>query len=169
MNNFNDDTEIIKDIQEILLRRSTGGEFKQADESDYQRMRKYFLTNNSTKNYVPGFVVRNRELGAFWNFIKSKFSTYKERRVFIYEEFTQLFDVVEGINVSDTEIRLAENNHVIKNKTSTSDNIVIDNKKKFDHKSEIKKTIYWIFGSIIIFLIIYLIYCFTGTDISMQK
>lgn len=184
MSNFNDnDIEIIEDLQEILIRHATGGESNDTDEYEYKRLRRFFLTDEETKNSVPDFIRESRDLGAFWAFIKPKFSTYKERRSFIYTELSKLFDIVEGINTSQTsssapEIHNNETNNVISaggNINAGGDIVFGDNDvlnhsgEKFNHKSEAMKTAYWIIGSIIVLLIIFLIYYFTGMDISMQK
>ncbi len=182
MSNFNDnDIENVEDLQEILIRHATGGDSNDTDEYDYKRLRRSFLTDEDTKNGVPNFIRESRDLGAFWAFIQPKFSTYKERRSFIYTELSKLFDIIEGIDISQTissipEINNNETNSIISagGNINAGRDIVVGDKsisnrsnERFNHKSEVMKTVYWIIGSIIVFLIVFLIYYFTGTDISI--
>src|SRR5450759_4810883 len=49
---------------------------------------------------LPKFVITNRSLDEFWQYIKTKFSTYRERREFIWGEFRPLLDGLEKGSLS---------------------------------------------------------------------
>lgn len=65
-------------------------------EQDYLILRKYFLENSITKELMPSWVRTNRSTGQYWQFIKHKFSTYAERRSFIWEEMNPLLEFCES-------------------------------------------------------------------------
>lgn len=76
----------------LLSSFSTGGN---ANSGEYTSLRHDLLSMPDIEGLVPSFVRTNRDLAAFWPFIKSKFPTYQERRTFISEQFTPLLDFLE--------------------------------------------------------------------------
>ena len=61
------------------------------------------------KPLLPRFVLTNRRLSQFWEYIKAKFKTYKERREYIWAEFTPLLGGLENGNlsyVSDEDMKI---------------------------------------------------------------
>jgi Abortive infection C-terminus len=91
------DFEKTQYLQSLLINFATGHE---ADNAEYQELRQYFLDNPATRSFIPSWVRTNRDLSQFWQFIKFKFSTYAERRKFIWEEFDQLLELLEtGTNI----------------------------------------------------------------------
>ena len=82
-----DDFERAMTLQNIMLSRATGGyEYEQ----EYQELRNYFKQDRSLWKLIPDFVKRNFDLQQFWTFIKHEFSTYHERRAYIYDCFQQI-------------------------------------------------------------------------------
>ena len=77
--------EIVEFMQEILIKRATGveGDFAQ----DYKNLRSHLMSRNSEYKYLPQFISNNFQLEQFWEFIKIKFESYAERRLFLYESF----------------------------------------------------------------------------------
>lgn len=61
----------------------------------YQFLRRELMTSPITKDFVPEFVRNAREPFQFWEFIKHKYSTYAERRSFVWESFRPLIERVE--------------------------------------------------------------------------
>jgi Abortive infection C-terminus len=53
------------------------------------------LRDSAVRDLLPQFVKNCDELSKFWGFIKPKFSTYQERRVFIWDEFGLLIASLE--------------------------------------------------------------------------
>lgn len=80
-------------LQNLLVAEATGGS---GDQGDYQIFRRHFLDNPDTKALVPRFVRTRRDLSQFWQFIKSKFAHYAERRQFLWDEFGPLLDHLES-------------------------------------------------------------------------
>jgi len=93
IDDFDSDFERAQYLQNMLISSATGGA---AEDSDYQELRRLFVSNTDTKELLPAFVRTNRDLAQFWQFIKHKFDHYVERRSFIYSEFTPLLDFIEG-------------------------------------------------------------------------
>lgn len=92
MQNLEKDFERAQYLQDLLINRATGGK---AENSEYQELRQYFLDNPATRSILPAWVGSNRDLSQFWQFIKYKFSTYAERRTFIWNEFAPLLEFLE--------------------------------------------------------------------------
>jgi serine/threonine-protein kinase len=83
---------LIEGLQYGLQARSTGGDY--ANE-DYQKIRRLLLAHPTLSARVPGYVKSCRDTDQFWQFIKTKFSTYAERRVFIQESLAPLLNDLE--------------------------------------------------------------------------
>ncbi|MGB8645151.1 MAG: abortive infection family protein [Anaerolineae bacterium] len=92
MEHLDNDFERAQYLQNLLISLATNGE---AENAEYQELRQYFLDNTATKSIIPSWVKLNRDLSQFWQFIKDKFSTYAERRTFIWNEFTPLLEFLE--------------------------------------------------------------------------
>jgi hypothetical protein len=65
------------------------------NERAYERIRRELLAEQKLAEILPEFIRNCRNLGDFWDFIKEKFPSYKERRTFIRNELNPLFDVLE--------------------------------------------------------------------------
>lgn len=94
-------------LQSTLIGYATNDECGGIDE-DYVFLRKYFLDNPNTKKLVLQWVRVNRDTGEYWEFIKHKFSTYAERRKFIWEELNLLMEYCETQQVFPAEKSISE-------------------------------------------------------------
>ena len=77
----------VRQLQDIFITRATGGD---TSNEDYSKLRLELLRDSAVRDLLPQFVKTCDELSKFWGFIKPMFSTYQERRVFIWEEFSSL-------------------------------------------------------------------------------
>lgn len=84
-------------LMHMLIDRATGGN---PENKDFQELRRDLVHDNEIENYLPRFVKSCRSLSQFWNFIQPKFPSYKERRKYIYEEFTPLLDKLESLSTA---------------------------------------------------------------------
>ena len=82
-------------MHNLLVARATGSAVSSSDDDDYKLLRKYFLEEQSIRNYLPKWILTYRDLTQFWSFIKPKFSKYAERTEFLREEFSPLLDFLE--------------------------------------------------------------------------
>lgn len=85
--------ESAESLKNLLVARATGTE---GDEAEYMRLRQLVLDDALLASLTPRFVRTCRDLPQFWQFIKHKFSTYAERRTFLWKEFEPLFDALEN-------------------------------------------------------------------------
>lgn len=93
--NTTDLIEKAETLQNLLVARATG---EGADPAVYSSLRQELMNNHRTKNKLPRFVKTCRSLDHFWSFIKYEFSTYAERRQFIWQEFSPLLnDLEQGV------------------------------------------------------------------------
>ena len=65
------------------------------DDLTYARLRQELLSDPTTRDKMPEFVRKCRDYGQFWQFIKNKFPSYRERREFIWAQFRPLIDYLE--------------------------------------------------------------------------
>jgi hypothetical protein len=79
--------EKVKRLQNQLVAHATGGN---ANDEEYSQLRLELLRDSIVRELLPQFVKTYDELSKFWGFIKLKFSTYQERREFIWKEFSPL-------------------------------------------------------------------------------
>jgi hypothetical protein len=89
VNDLLDQTEA---FQNLLIAHATGGS---EDEAEFICLRQMLLSNPALDALIPRFVRTSRSLAQFWQFIKFKYSTYAERRQFIWEEFRPLLEMLE--------------------------------------------------------------------------
>ena len=83
-------------LRSAVIARSTGGSI--SDDFSYEETRRYFLTIPHIKNKLPNYILKYDSLDYFWQFIKHEYSTYAERRNFIWESFSPLIAFLEAQN-----------------------------------------------------------------------
>jgi len=66
------------------------------DTENFETRRREMLDISAVADLLPEFVHRYRDLSQFWQFIKYKFPSYAERRMFIWEEFSKAHAYAEG-------------------------------------------------------------------------
>jgi hypothetical protein len=103
------DTEVLDSVealQNLLVASATGGA---SDNAEYLRLRQVLVSQPQLESYIPRFVRTCRDLSQFWQFIKYKFGTYHERRVYLWDEFRPLLDLIErgGPSPSDQTVTVA--------------------------------------------------------------
>ena len=91
-----DDRGIVRALENlqsmyITLATNDGGQL-----SDFADLRRQLIDLASVSKFLPEFVHRCRTSAQFWQFIKPKFSTYAERRQFIWTEFEPAIEYAEG-------------------------------------------------------------------------
>lgn len=80
-------------FQSILVARATGGD---SDDSHFQLIRHEILNSPIISEMAPRWIKTTSNLSQFWQFIKSKFSTYEERRRFIWDAFRPILEYLES-------------------------------------------------------------------------
>jgi len=88
--------EKVESLQNLLISRATGGE---AHDKIYKQLRQELLYDSYLKDKLPRFVRTCYDLDQFWNFIKYKYKTYRERREYIWQEFKPILEFLEGENI----------------------------------------------------------------------
>jgi len=94
-------------LQDSLVSFSTGGAFD-GEDVEYQRLRRELIARADIKNKIPDFVRRYRDLGQYWQFIKHKYGTYKERREYLWDAFNPLIQHLETLDRSPGVQPIAE-------------------------------------------------------------
>lgn len=99
------DLERAESLQNIMRSTAEGGS---REDVDYKLLRQYFIEKPELKDVIPSFIRTNRDLHQFWSFIKDKFSTYKERREFIWNEFSSLMNFLEGKDNKPSDVTISD-------------------------------------------------------------
>lgn len=94
---FLDEVEL---LQNILVSHATNGP---TYDGDYVTLRASLLARADYAPLVPRFVLTCRDLSQFWQFIKHKFPSYAERRLFLWDEFRPLLERIEGAGTSPAD------------------------------------------------------------------
>lgn len=80
-------------LQNILVEHATGGA---GNNHHYQFLRQEMIDSPSISEMLPRWVRLNRNLDQFWQFIKNKYGTYRERRDFIWQEMNPILSYLES-------------------------------------------------------------------------
>ncbi|MCL4265766.1 MAG: abortive infection family protein [Anaerolineae bacterium] len=83
----------VETLQNLLLARATGGT---GDWEEYKSLREELTNHSLVKPLLPSFVITCRDVSQFWSFISSKYNTYRERREYIWQEFSPLLNQLES-------------------------------------------------------------------------
>jgi hypothetical protein len=100
MDNVTDISEQIESLQNLLIAVATGGS---GDAAAYRELRNQITTHHLLRDIAPRFVRTCRSTSEFWQFIKYKFSTYAERRDYIWNEFRPMLDRLEGARAAPSD------------------------------------------------------------------
>jgi hypothetical protein len=104
MTEYKDLFQKVEILQNILVEFSTNGD---ADTNEYEKLRKELCANMLIKDMLPDFLTTQRTLKQFWQFIKAKFSTYADRRKYLWEEFGKVLYFLESHTVTPAEASIS--------------------------------------------------------------
>jgi Abortive infection C-terminus len=83
-----------------LISEATGSSI---DNAVYRLLRSEFMADPATAKLLPKFIKTCADSGDFWQFIKYEFSTYRERRDYLRNEFSALIGYLETNYAPATE------------------------------------------------------------------
>lgn len=87
----------------LLKAKATGNE---SSDQEFQQLRRELLSNDELASLLPPWLKLTRDLSVFWDFIQPKFDTYRERRIFLDEEFADSINYLEfGIRPSQQSVK----------------------------------------------------------------
>src|SRR5688500_4782087 len=89
----------------LLVDRATGAN---PDETDFLQLRKYFIDHVDLAPLLPNWFASLRSLNQFWGHIKNRFSTYADRRKYLWSEFEPLLSRLETGTESPAEGEITE-------------------------------------------------------------
>ena len=89
--------EKVQRMQDGLVSQSTGGGFDGGD-AEFKRLRNELLERPDVREKIPNFVRRFRDLHQYWQFIKGEYSTYQERRDFLWNSFRPALEYLEVLD-----------------------------------------------------------------------
>lgn len=86
------DKQLVEYFLDGVVARATGECF---DNQIYIAVREKLISNVSFNSLLPEWVKTKRTADIFWTFIKGRYSTYAERREFLWGEFEPLFTLLD--------------------------------------------------------------------------
>lgn len=92
--------QLVEYFQDGIVARATGNDF---DNQLYIAVRNKLISNKSLDKLLPDWIKTKRTIDQFWTFIKGRFSTYQERREFLWEEFSAALNYLETKSTSPLE------------------------------------------------------------------
>lgn len=93
------DLEAATRLQAVLISACEGNRDLSTDRA-YKQIRTPLMRRSDLIDAVPSFVKVNRDLGAFWSYIRGVSGQWQPRREHVWEFFKPLFDRIEGRTVS---------------------------------------------------------------------
>lgn len=82
----------VEAFQNLLIDVATN---QNRDNDTYIQLRKGIINEEEIKFFLPDFVFTARTVEQFWQLIKLKFSSYQDRKVFIWGEFSRVLIYLE--------------------------------------------------------------------------
>jgi hypothetical protein len=92
--------QLVEYFQDGVIARATGSDF---DNQLYTTARTKLIGNKSLEKLLPEWIKTKRTVDQFWTFIKGRFSTYQERRNFLWSEFVPVLNYLETKSTSPLE------------------------------------------------------------------
>ncbi len=95
--------ELLKQVEylhALLEDYATGGARSNDSNKEYTEIRQELIKDKAIKDNLPKFILECRNLGYFWDYIKHRFGRYAERRDYLREEFSPLYNFLEECNAS---------------------------------------------------------------------
>jgi TIR domain len=94
--------EAVLTLKNCVKAISTAGPY---EGPDYEMLRSVLIENDFVGSRLPIGIRTNRSRAELWPFIKSKFSTYQERRQYWEDQFAGLLDELEAKSVASSGSR----------------------------------------------------------------
>ncbi len=96
--------QLVEYFQDGIVARATGSDF---DNQLYTTVRTKLIGNKTLEKLLPDWIKTKRTIDQFWTFIKGRFSTYQERRQYLWEEFAPVLNYLETKSTSPLEESIA--------------------------------------------------------------
>lgn len=92
--------QLVEYLQDGVVARATGSDF---DNQLYKTARTKLLSNKTLEKLLPDWIKTKRTIDQFWTFIKGRFSTYQDRREYLWGEFAPVLNYLETKSTSPIE------------------------------------------------------------------
>lgn len=89
------DNEAVERLEGLMLLACEGNK-DLSNGREYKALRAQFLNRPDLSDAVPGYIRSQRDLNAFWAYIKSVSPQWEPRRLHVRDSFKSLYDRVEG-------------------------------------------------------------------------
>ena len=98
----------VEELKKILVAVATGkivvsdgfiASVGRLEYADFEQLRMTVVSNPALTLHIPQCLHACRSLDEFWDFIKSRFSTYEERKTYIRQEFHPMLQFLEQAEV----------------------------------------------------------------------
>ena len=97
--NMSELIEKVLSIQELLIARAMD-EHHQGANDTFLELRNEIIAIKSLSQYIPNILKNSRSLDQFSEYLKYNFNSYQDCKNLIYNEFNELFDVLENLDTT---------------------------------------------------------------------
>lgn len=91
---------LVEEMEKLCIGMATGG--ANFSYEKYEDVRGRVMSDPVVLRHLPKWLVECRSGSQFWQFIKEKYSTYAERRKFIWSEFAATLKGLERVGIDGT-------------------------------------------------------------------
>lgn len=95
--------QLVMYFQDGLVARATGNNF---EDEVYKTIRLKLLQFKQLNHLLPNWIRGHNTIDQFWSFIKGRYSTYQERREFLWDEFRPVLNYLEAKSTSPIETEI---------------------------------------------------------------
>lgn len=100
------DFDKVSYLASLIKTSVTGGDIKDPrDNAEFKTLRLELLKDDFLVQYLPSWLKITRDLSGVWDHIQPRFPSYRERRIFIDEEFSEVLSYLE-LGTKDSSIDL---------------------------------------------------------------
>ena len=82
----------VESLQNLLIDCATGVVIEDDTEQNFKKLRSELINNELISSLLPTYINSSRNLIQFWHYISTISSTYKERRIIIWDNFSEVFN-----------------------------------------------------------------------------
>ena len=78
-------------LRNLLIAHVTG---RNVNESDYHKLRHYFMGLPETSDIVPSLVVEHEDLSGLWHSMRYNYASHEDRKAYVVDEFQVFLDKI---------------------------------------------------------------------------
>lgn len=86
-------------LRNLLIAHVTG---RNVNESDYHKLRHYFMGLAETSQIVPSLVIEHENLSGLWHSMRYNYASHEDRKAYVVDEFQVFLDQIAPVDDEDS-------------------------------------------------------------------